>query len=201
MDTEQSGTKPTAGAGAFTYPPSESFSDTVDQMSNEEVEAEIQRQAEQTPHDKILTYEERLKRNDIAKEEALKIVDSLLAGESYVEEVKLGSKASAKFTTRSTRFNSFLADRVDIADPKKVGKLSQLMSEYQLAASIVELNGESWGELKESAPEEEWVRILESKRERVKLLPSPVFVAVCNHLSRFDAKMILVFSDGYVENF
>ena len=202
-------TTETTPAGGFTYPnvhqtPSvegSSFTEDGEEFSAENLDRIAQEAAEESKDPALMTYAERLERNEIKKEEALIIIDALLSQGKYSETVKLGPERTAKLVTRSTRFNTFLSDTIDIADPQKVGKLNQLMTEYQMAASLVEFCGRELPDLSVGMPEDVWRKTLEEKVRFVRTLPSPVFIALCNKLSRFDAKIILVFSEGYDENF
>lgn len=151
--------------------------------------------------DKALSYEERIKLFGMNVNEALTIIDALTVDGDYAEETKLSKSVSVSLTTRSTRFNSYLADRIDIADPKKVGKLNQLMAEYQVAASLNRYNKVEMPPLETTKSQQDWEAALQQRLEFVRCLPSPVFLLLANKLAKFDAKMLVVFSEGYEQNF
>jgi hypothetical protein len=158
--------------------------------------------AEKVPvEDKALSYEERVKLFGMSIDEALKIIDALTTIGDYEEELKISKSVSVVLATRSTRFNSYLADKIDIADPRKVGKLNQLMAEYQVAASLTRYNKTPMPALETQKTPALWEKSLESRLEFVRCLPSPVFLLLTNKLAKFDAKMLVVFSEGYEQNF
>jgi len=151
--------------------------------------------------DSVLTYEARIEYFGMKIEDALKIIDALTMEGDYEEEVRISKAATVLLSTRSTRFNSFLADKIDIADPKKVGKLNQLMAEYQIAASLSRYNKTVMPILETAKTPQEWEANLQARLEFVRHLPSPVFLLLSNKLAKFDAKLLVVFSEGYEENF
>jgi hypothetical protein len=151
--------------------------------------------------DPALTYEDRIKEFGMSVPQALEIIDSLAVKGDWREDVQVSKTISATFSTRSARFNSYLANQIDIADVKKVGKLNQLMVEMQIAGSLARYGEHTMPELPDNAPEDLWVKALDKRRDFVQLFPSPVFLMLANKLSKFDAKLIVVFSEGYEANF
>lgn len=160
-----------------------------------------QEKAQETPVDPALAYEQRIKEFGLDINQALVIIDALTVDGFYQEEFALSKTTKAVFCSRSTRFNSFLADRIDIADPKKVGKLNQMMAEYQVAASLASYGPHVMPEIKDSMPVKEWEEALNRRLEFVRLLASPVFLLLTNKLAKFDAKLMTVLSEGYEKNF
>lgn len=151
--------------------------------------------------DPIFTYEDRVKLFGLTVNQALEIIDALAVNGDWREGFQVSKAVKVMFSTRSARFNSYLADRIDIADPKKVGKLNQMMVEYQIAGSLVSYAEKSMPELNDHLPQEQWEAVLKKRLDFVKLLPSPVFLLLSNKLAKFDAKMMVVFSEGYEQNF
>jgi hypothetical protein len=151
--------------------------------------------------DPALAYVKRLEENGLSLPKALAIIDDLAVKGRYSEDIALTPRVKITLATRSTRFNSYLADKVDIANPQKVGKLNQLMTEYQVAASLDRYATTAMPPLGDDLTEEQWTAALEQRLQHVRRLPSPIFLAIVNHLARFDSRMIIIFSDGYEKNF
>lgn len=153
------------------------------------------------PLDPALTYGDRLKRVKLTLEQAFVIIDALTIEGVYREDVQITKRVKATFVSRSTRFNSYLADSIDIADPKKVGKLQQMMAVYQIAASLDKYGDKVMPKFNDDMAPEEWVKALSERVKLVERLPGAVFTALSMKVAEFDAKMFVVFSEGYEENF
>lgn len=148
-----------------------------------------------------MTYEQRLKAFDITPEKALEIIDKLVVDGYYEEETNLSKSVKIKLKTRSARFNTYLADTIDIADPKKVGKLNHLMSLNQVAGSLEKYGPMTLAKLDDEMLDDVWEKALKSRVAFVSKLPSPVFLALNSKLADFDRRMLILFSDGYEKNF
>ena len=147
------------------------------------------------------TYEERVKTFGLSIDQALKIVDDLALGGAYQEDARLSKSVKVTLVTRTTRFNSFLAREIDMADPKKMGRMNQLMSEWQLAASLERYGDQPMAPLSDEMKDDVWAKVLQARRAWVLRLPGPIFMALCTLLVKFDAKILTVLSDGYEANF
>jgi len=157
--------------------------------------------ADLPPGERPYTYEERVKTFGLSIEEALKIVDDMALGGAYRENVRLSKSIMISFTTRSTRFNSFLTREIDLADPKKMGRMNQLMSEWQLAASIEQYGDQPMAPLSDEMKDDVYAKVLNTRRSWIQRLPAPIFLALCALLIKFDAKIMTVLSEGYEANF
>jgi hypothetical protein len=149
----------------------------------------------------VLTYEEKVGEFGLTIESALAIVDSLTMEGVYTEKVKIGRKVKVEFSTRPTRFNTFLTDVIDQYEPKKLAKLNQIMSEYQLAASLFRYGDMTFDELEDGLSAKDWDAVIEGRLKFIRSLPTQLFAALCDKLSMFDLKMTMVFSKGYDEYF
>jgi len=149
-----------------------------------------------------MTYEDRVKAFELSMDEAMSIVDILVTKGEYQEVVNLSRTMSVVIGTRSTRFNSYLSKVIDSESPRKTGRLNQLMTEYQLAGSLVSFGKEELPSLyDQNMTEDEWVEVVDARVGFIKQLQGPIFLTLCNKLARFDSKMMIVFSEGYDENF
>lgn len=208
MQSTQTGSPPVSKLEGFTFqkPAVDTTPVTEEELEEaasgfdplEAAKDEVKAEAKSTP---ALRYRERLKSESIELADAMAAIDSLAVEGSYSETQPLSRTVKVNLKTRSTRFNSYLADRIDIADPKKVGKLNQLMSEYQVAASLTRYGELTLPVLDDAAPAKEWEAALDGRLAFVRRLPAPIFVALCSKLSRFDTKMLVIISEGYEQNF
>lgn len=155
----------------------------------------------EAPVDMVMTYADRLKAVKLTLAQALVVIDALTIDGIYREEVQITKRLKATFVSRSTRFNSYLADRIDIADPKKVGKLQQMMAVYQIAASLDKYGDKLLPVFNDDLNPEAWEAALLDRVKMVERLPGAVFTALSMKIAEFDAKMFVVFSEGYEENF
>lgn len=148
-----------------------------------------------------LSYLERLKLIKVELEEALEIIDRLATEGRYSEGYKLSPSIKGQISSRSTRFNSFLSAKIDLMNPKKVGRMNQLMSEYQLAASLDSYGEVSFPVLDDNLDEKAWEEVLTQRHAFVKQLSSHVFVKLCALVSDLDIKLTIVLSQGYEDHF
>ena len=197
MQTTESA--PVSKLEGFKLPEPQLITQELDALANEPLEAKVPdgEQEFNTP----MSYDERLKAFDITKEKALEIVDKLVVEGFYEEEVPLSKSVKITLKTRSARFNTYLANTIDIADPKKVGKLNHLMSIHQVAGSLEKYGPLALAKLDDDMPEDVWERVLKTRITFVNKLASPVFLALNAKLADFDRRMLIIFSDGYEKNF
>lgn len=144
-----------------------------------------------------ITYEDRIKEFGLTPDVAMEIVDQIAMEGFYVENYRIAREVSIRFQTRPTRFNTFLTEKIDLFDPKKVGRMNQLMTEYQLAASLAKYGDTEFQPLTDGLTGEQWEGIMESRLSFIESLPTPLFIALCDKLVRFDLKLATVFSEGY----
>ena len=168
---------------------------TFEEMAKDKTPQEIKELAG------TMSYADRINAFDLSMDEAMDIVDSLVTKGEYRESVKMSKTMSAVIGTRNTRYNSYLSKVVDSENPRKTGRLNQIMTEYQLAGSLLTFGDSILPEIESIKDEEEWIKAIEVRVDFVKQLQGPIFLTLCNKLAKFDSKMMIVFSDGYDENF
>jgi hypothetical protein len=204
--TQAENVSPASKMSGFNIPPRREIPQepAVETKSNglDETEKEPgQPSLEQELKDKVLSYDERLKLLDISTEDAMQIIDDMVVKFKYTEVQQLSARVSVVFSTRSTRFNNYLAKQLDVDAPKRMGRMNQLMSELQLACSLDKYGLKVLPVLNEKDEYAQWVQVLEERVEFVRSLASPVFISLCQKLMKFDLKLTTVFSEGYEENF
>jgi hypothetical protein len=150
---------------------------------------------------KPLTYLDKIKAYDLTLEQALQIIDSLVTEGAWEEDIQLSKSVKIRFKTRSAKFNSYLAETIDISDPKKVGKLNHMMALNQVAASLEQYGPAKMPPLDDDMPKDLWEANLKQRIAFVSKLPSPVFLIMNSKLSIFDQKLLIIFSEGYEKNF
>ena len=167
----------------------------------EEPEFKKSKKSKKFNESKELTYGERLKLIEVTKDSAIKIINSLVDNDKYTEEKKLSEKTKVVFSTRSVKFSDYLTRKLDSLEAKQMAMFNQVSTKYQLAASLEKYGDQAMPPLDNNLVEESWEKVLEVRLKFVSELPTPIFLALINHLSKFDMKMNVILSDGYEENF
>lgn len=155
----------------------------------------------ETSEDKPMTYLDKLKAFNLTLEQAIQIIDSLVTEGYWEEEIQLSKSVKIKFKSRSAKFNTYLSETIDIADPKKVGKLNHLMALHQVAGSLEQYGPAKMPPIDDEMPKELWEKHLKDRVNFISKLPSPVFLVLNSKLSIFDQKLLIIFSEGYEKNF
>lgn len=137
-------------------------------------------------------YEKRLKLAGVDMAYANTVIDSVLARGYFEEYVHLRGKRIT-FRTRTYEDHLRLQTALETLKPELAISQDDLVTRYNLAASLVEWNGVTF----RHETEEDFQKVLTA----LKRLPQPVYTMLARELSRFDGKMLLVFSDGAPDSF
>jgi hypothetical protein len=140
--------------------------------------------------DPRLTYEQKLKRHTLTKQQAAKIVDSLIVSGYYEHPYRVTSKYHALFRTRDMNDQDRLMSRIEEIAPKYPASLDNLVGVYNLASSIRKFGTKDLTEL-------EFVH----KFDWVTRLPGPLADVLLKKLASFDQMMLDVMDAGAIENF
>lgn len=128
---------------------------------------------------------------DIKQAEA--IYDSVLSKGYYEEYIRIRGNNRAILRTRMYEDHLRLQTVLEMEKPQLALSQDELITRYNLAASLWEWNGNKL----EHGTDENFDKIM----DLIKKLPGPLFSVIARELSKFDAKIMAVFSEGAEENF
>jgi hypothetical protein len=137
-------------------------------------------------------YRNRLKQAGITLEEAASIYDAILDKGYYEEFIKI-RKHRAVFRTRSYEEQLRVQAALETYQPRMALSQDELVSRYNLAASLYEWQGKA---LKHETDTD-----FENVLSLIKRLPQPVVGLLYDGLAKFDRKVMLVFSEGATDSF
>lgn len=158
-------------------------------VASEKVEADEERDM-LTPAEK---YRELLKERNIALDEADAIYDAVLSKGYYEEYVRLRGNHRAVFRTRQYSDNLRLQTALEMGKPQLVLSQDELITRYNLAASLFEWDGKP---LKHDTEAD-----FDAVMSLIQKMPAPLYSVLARELSKFDAKMMAIFSEGAEQNF
>lgn len=145
--------------------------------------------AEKTPAE---LYRERLAEAKISLSHAQTIIDAVLEKDHYEEYFELRGQRGV-LRTRSYKDLLRLQKAIDQEKPATRIAQDDLIWRHNLAASLVEWRGKTFSKDSDGAYTE--------TLEYVQSLPAPIFSLLLDQLTKFDNKIMLVFSNGATESF
>lgn len=137
-------------------------------------------------------YRERLERAKIDLNHAHTIYDSVLDKGFYEEYIRIRSKR-AVFRTRSYDENLRLQTALERESPRLQMNQEELICRYNLAASLYEWDGK----VIPHKTDEDFENVL----KMIVGMPAPLVAMLYDQLSKFDAKIMMIFSDGATDSF
>lgn len=137
-------------------------------------------------------YVARLKEAGIPLKEAQGIFDAVLSKGYYEEYIHIRQQR-ATFRTRTYEDHLRLQTAIELQQPRLAISQDDLITRYNLAASLFEWQGKAIPHEKESD--------IDDVMRLIRAWPGPVFSLVCRELAKFDSKIMLVFSEGATESF
>lgn len=143
-----------------------------------------------TPAEK---YRELLKERNISLDEADAIYDAVLSKGYYEEYVRLRGNHRAVFRTRQYADNLRLQTVLEMNKPQLVLSQDELITRYNLSASLYEWDGKV---LKHDTEAD-----FDAVMSLIQKLPAPLYSVLARELSKFDAKIMAIFSEGAEQNF
>lgn len=154
-----------------------------------------------------VTYEERLRKLDIAVEQATKIIDEMCDNGSYIHKVVVRKaredrkEVTAALITRDTRTQGFITEYVSRHHQDVPVIYNKLMGELQLAASLVYYNSETYPLLSDIEDNNEFEKELFYRVKKLSKLPAPITVKLSRELGKFDLMIAAVMAPGYEDFF
>ena len=137
-------------------------------------------------------YRKRLADAKIPLDTALAIYDAVLEKGFYEEYVRIRTKR-AVFRTRQYADQLRLQTALEALGPRTALGHDELVSRYNLAASLYEWNGEPLAH-EADADHDAILKLIER-------MPHPVVALLYDALARFDYRVMLVFSEGATDSF
>lgn len=183
--------KATENPPAERIEPVEAPEEDLGRVAVEALEKKIEEQA-LTPAE---LYRKRLAEADISLEEASRVFDDMIAKGYYEKRVMIKGR-EAVFRTRTYEDHLRSVSAVEVANPKYAATQQELQSRFNLAASLASWAGTTF-KTPSGDPEKEFA----STMTAIRRMPAPIYALLLGELSKFDAKMFLIFSEGAVENF
>ena len=138
-------------------------------------------------------YQRRLREANLTNAEAITVYDAVLSKGYYEQYVRLGKSGRAVFRTRLYEDALRLQTALEAQKPQLVISQDDIITRYNLAASLYEWQGKP-------VPHENELDF-ENALRLIRRMPAPVYSLLVNELSKFDAKVLAVFSEGAAENF
>jgi hypothetical protein len=138
-------------------------------------------------------YRDNLKRMKIELKDAEAIYDGVLTKGYYEEYARIRGDHRAVFRTRMYEDHLRLQTILEIQKPQLAISQDELITRYNLAASLYEWDGK---QLKHETDDD-----FDEVLKLVRKLPGPLFTVLQRELSKFDAKVMAVFDEGADENF
>lgn len=168
--------------------PEEGPQQTVEEVTDEisQLEEDIEK-VEAAPE---LTYEEKLKRHGVTKEEAEKIIDALMVDGIYQKTYAITKKYDVTFRTRLMEDQNRALDAIEFKGPQYPTTVGNIVAGQNLAASIVKFRDIDFAEVK-----------IKERIEWVQKLPDTVARLLANKLAKFDQLILDVLDEGAIENF
>jgi hypothetical protein len=138
-------------------------------------------------------YQNRLKDAGIDLLQARSILDAVISGGYYEESFTLAGRKGT-FRTRSYANQRRIAKALEVENPATGYAQNELIVRYNLAASLVEWAGNRYYTGNDE-------KQFQDKLVGLDDFPGPVITLLSNELAKFDAKMMIVFSDGAIDSF
>jgi hypothetical protein len=149
-------------------------------------EPEKTKEEELTPAE---AYEKLLTDNNITLSHARSVIDRVITNGFYEEKFSVVGKTGF-FKTRVYSDQLRINLALEMENPKLPITQSDLIIRHNLAASLVEWAGKSYRSV-------DFYQKLKTLEE----FPTPVINILSRELSKFDTKIMIIFSDGAIDSF
>lgn len=148
---------------------------------------------ETIPLTPVELYRKRLTDTGISLSDAQMIYDNVLTKGYHEEIIPLKKGVRAVFRTRAYDDTMRLQQELEAAQPRLVLSQEDLVTRFNLAASLYEWKGEA---IKHDGDD-----AFDAALAIVKKMPGPVFSLLAQALAKFDQKIMVIFSEGSAEAF
>jgi hypothetical protein len=137
-------------------------------------------------------YRARLAEAKISFPVATAIYDAILDKGYYEEYVKIRAHR-AVFRTRSYEEQLRVQTALELAQPRMAISQEELVSRYNLAASLYEWQGKA---IKHETDDD-----FENAMKMIRKMPAPLVGLLYDALAKFDTKIMIIFSEGATDSF
>ncbi len=162
-------------------------------VTQDAAQAQVEATLASRPEDALSKYWEALSEIKVSKDEASRIIDSMLFQGFYEETFKVTSKLAVTFRTRDQKAVDRLNNAMQEQDPKFNASVMNLVQQYNLASSLVRYGPHAFDTASEDG--------FETSLKYVKKLPFPVFQLLATKLSKFDEKLATIMTEEAVSSF
>lgn len=160
------------------------------------IDAVAEKSADETPKKELTPsehYAERLKSVGLDLYGARSIVDTLIT-QGYFEDSFVFASRKGVFRSRSYADQLRVSRVLELENPATALAQSEIIIRCHLGASLVEWAGKKFYVGPDEAK-------MQEKIDSLRSFPAPIINMLSNELSKFDSKMMVVFSDGAVDSF
>jgi len=157
---------------------------------NEEI-TKLERDIESVEKAPELTYVGRLDAIGLSREDAEEIIDAMLVKGEFRKTYQITKKHSVTFRSRILEDQNRALDVIEVKNPQYPSTVGNIVSECNLAASIVQFRDIEFADDMPIAKRLEWTR----------KLPDTVATILASKLSKFDNMLMTVLDEGAIENF
>lgn len=149
----------------------------------------------------IENYQEHLAQYGISEEKAARIVDDLLTQGYYEEDFPISKRVNLTLRTREHRDTIRMQIALQVQRPLFSDTLNELVSRYNLAASLAAYNGKRYDFPSEDDADEKADKLFDVRLKKAEHLPAAVFSMATMLLAKFDRMILAVMREGVAENF
>lgn len=149
----------------------------------------------------MATYEEQLKTIGVTKEEAAKIVDSVIMKGYWSEEIPLTKSIRIRLRTRNKRDIQRAQDHLENVRPMYDAHYQEQLWEQLAAASLEQFANDKFEHPTRATKAEDVEKMFEVRYMYIKSMAEPAYRLLQYKLAKFDEKIRIVLQEGAIENF
>lgn len=164
-----------------------------------QIEADAQR--DEAALKPMQSYEERLARLKISREQAAEIIDGVLLKGFWAETVQISKRVTVRLRTRTARDTRRAQERIEMLKLSYEIHYGEMMARYLLAASLEACGNDKFDHPSRLDNEEAIEHAYLQRYRYVETLPDPTLRILFTKLRAFDEKIATVLEEGSIENF
>lgn len=147
------------------------------------------------------SFEDKLKKEGLTREEAADIIDAVLLKGHYAEDVKITSRVKARFRTRTSRDTKRAQEMIEVQRLTYDVHYNEILSRLLLAASLERFGDDVLPHPPRSAKQEELEKAFQARLEYVNTMADPALRILMSKLAKFDRRVAASLEEGSIENF
>lgn len=165
-----------------------------------EVPPETEASEDTGSKEKTQTYQERLKAADITETHAREVMDAVLFDGEYRETINLRENFPVVLRTRAYGDTLRLMRVMEAENPTFPVHVNDIIGRYNVCASLAQY-GETVLIPQEKQTAVAMEKDFETRLQFIASLPEVAVSKLINLVSRFDNKIVIIFSEGSIEDF